>query len=480
MDFSPDGQFLATADNERGYLWDATTGEEIASLDEGSIISGGFTSDGQYLILTRYDRPAESYSVQVRSSQSYLDDDVVALSPDGQFVAVAETIDRANTLRVWWVDTGELLSDLPHPLGVDQIIQVFFSADGAYLISRTYNYESTSPRSIIRVWVPISEELITQREYGYYLNNFVLSGYDTSNERYTISLLTIDGQEIIQTTSEDAFYGLVFSPNSVYLVAQQYESSDSNYVVRLWQIDLRHEVSQISIGNNYFQPITFSPDGEYLGLASENTVRLYRVATRLEAIRINHERNTYIQQFFFNQDGTYLMTIDYNSLNLWVGSASSDTHLPVRLKIEHEAAVGSYGFQVVAPRGIADSRDFGVFFEVVPGISRISPHSSPPGRTIIASVIGRGLAGATAIEFLGTGIRARILSGGSHAVVRMELSISSNAPIGSQAFQIVLPSGILVDSRDFGIEFLVYGYPYGYGAINLAIGGDLIASWEDN
>ncbi len=496
MLFSPDGKFLATATSERVYLWNITNGEEVAQFGHGPKNWGSFTPDGQYLITTGKDFATASYAVQVwnartgqfirtlASSSSYLYQNRVSVSPDGHYLAVAETVGTNNNLRVWLVSTGELLASLPHPSGDDQIDRIAFSADGAYLISKTYKY-STPSRSIVRVWIPTIGELLNQTQYSY-PTDLALSpnGKHLALKAYTyppaLKLLTIPEQEItpIYLGETNSIHDPVFSPNSLYLVAKQYDSSAGNYIAKIWSVDTGHQVVQINPGENYYQPAAFSPDGDYLGLKIGATLRLYRVATGLEAIRI--KSSGFTRQFFFNGDGTYIATYhDSGDSEVWVGIASSDTHLPVRLKVKHEAPLGQYGFQVVAPKGIADSRDFGVSFQIVPDIAHISPPSSLPGRTLVASIIGRGLAGATTVQFSGTGISARVLSGGSHAVVRVELAISQNASLGSQTFQVTTPSGV-VNSADFGVEFLIYGYPYGYSdGFVLAIGGDLIEFWRD-
>ena len=497
MHFSPDGRFLATATFERVYLWNAANGEELARFGNLNSNSGIFTPNGQYLITTDYDNATASYVVwngrngqfirTLFNSSSYPYENRVALSPDGHFLAVGESVGTNNILRVWLVATGELLANLPHPSGDDQIDRVTFSADGAYLISKTYKSSAPS-RSIVRVWVPTTGEVISQTQYSYSVDlalspngrYFALWGYSYTTNAPVLSLLTIPGQQITQIYLEgtSSIYNPVFSPNSLYLVAQQYDSVVRNYIAKIWSVDTGEQLAQINPGNYYSQH-TFSPDGDYLGLAIGNTVRLYRVATDLEIIRINQTTNSYISQFFFNRDGTYLVTQNYSNLEVRVGIVSSDTHLPIRMKIEHEAPIGQYGFQVVAPKGIADSRDFSVSFQVVPEIARISPPSSPPGRTLMASIIGRGLAGVTAAQFSGIGISARVLPGGSHSVVRVELTISQNAPLGSQTFQVTTPSGV-VDSADFRVGFLVYGYSYSYGkGLVQGIGGELIDSWED-
>lgn len=501
MRFSPNGQILATVTYERLSLWNTATGEKLTIPRNSSYVSAGFfTPDSQFLILGGYDNATANNTIQVWNtrtgqlvhtlfnSPASLNANSLSLSPDGYYLAAAENIGTTRTVRVWSVSTGEVLASLPHPTGEDQIDQVYFSADGAYLISKT-NKSSTPPRSIVRVWVSATGELISQTQY-FYTSTITLSpngidlalwGYDSAISAPALNLLTLPtlSRTPISLGNSFSLYDVDFSPNSLYLLVQQYDSSTIRYLARIWNVDTPRELAEINLGSSYYSQPTFSPDGNYLGIAVNDAVHLYRVATTLETVRINPARNAYIYFFAFNPDGSYLCTVSYSNLEVAVGIASSDTHIPVKLKIEHEAPVGEYGFQVVAPKGIADSRDFSVSFQVVPEIARISPHSSPPGRTLMASIIGHGLAGATAVQFSGTGISSRILAGGSHSVVRVELTISQNTPLGSQTFQVTTPSGV-VDSADFGVGFLVYGYPYSYGkGLVQGIGGDLIDSWED-
>ncbi len=137
---SPDGTTIATAVGILGeqtalVLWDASSGERIATLDEdpGEINDLEFSPDGTLLAgasVTENVTVWELSSGEALRSLSAGDEPLwgVAFSPDGEFLAASGP---GGTVKVWRVATGELLQSMVGHIG--SVSDVAFSPEGQML-----------------------------------------------------------------------------------------------------------------------------------------------------------------------------------------------------------------------------------------------------------------------------------------------------------------------------------------------------------
>jgi WD40 repeat protein/serine/threonine protein kinase len=136
--FSPDGRRLATgggAYREAAELkvWDLETGQEVLSLvgHTNFVASVAFSQDGTKLASAAWDNQAKIWDAEkgeeLRSLSHGYWVNGVAFSPDGARLATAS---YDYQTRIWNVESGELEHTLPHPWCVTDVA---FSSDGEFL-----------------------------------------------------------------------------------------------------------------------------------------------------------------------------------------------------------------------------------------------------------------------------------------------------------------------------------------------------------
>ena len=113
--FSPDSQFISGSRNGRIHVWNATTGETVAS-------------------------PSTGHTKSINS---------VAFSPDGRHI-VSGSMD--GTIRVWNAMTGETVAG-PFTGHTGSVWSVVFSPDGHHIVSGSMD-------ETIRVWNAMTGETV--------------------------------------------------------------------------------------------------------------------------------------------------------------------------------------------------------------------------------------------------------------------------------------------------------------------------------
>ncbi|KAJ6092050.1 hypothetical protein N7467_004019 [Penicillium canescens] len=156
--FSPDGKYLATgAEDKQIRVWDinARTIKHIFSGHEQDIYSLDFAGNGRYIASGSGDKTVRLWDI-LDGKLVYtlsIEDGVttVAMSPDGHYVA-AGSLDKS--VRVWDTTTGYLVERLENPDGhKDSVYSVAFAPNGRDLVSGSLDktiklWELTVPRGM--------------------------------------------------------------------------------------------------------------------------------------------------------------------------------------------------------------------------------------------------------------------------------------------------------------------------------------------
>ena len=157
--FSPDGTKLIANDGDLFRMWDVATKEELLNIENPSDFDEdgpiGFTPDG-----TRFFKTDSSENLVLHDAataeivQSFdhggAEVTTVAFAPDGKTAVTGSESVSGPAIRLWDVETGELLSEQSFDLTI-VIDAVAFAPDGSHFISLENNYITDDP-TILRVW----------------------------------------------------------------------------------------------------------------------------------------------------------------------------------------------------------------------------------------------------------------------------------------------------------------------------------------
>ncbi|WP_027254895.1 AAA-like domain-containing protein [Planktothrix agardhii] len=278
ISFSPDGKYIATADDDKAYLWDLS-GKQLREFKghKFGIWGLSFSPDGKLLATGGKDGITNVWSlsgkklVELKGHQGTVTG--VSFSPDGKYIATGGS---DLTIRVWDLSGQELVELKGHQ---EDVTDLFFSPDNKSLLS--YGNDDTA-----RLW-NLSGNYLKNinkndiKKWDYKSNSSVKVELDNQEEgtviirdqfgEKKITLQDYDGEIVKSTLSPDSQYIAITTRNGKVRIWNL-----SGQLLALWKVnfDPRNGIT-----------VKFSPDGRYLAIVGEdNKVVVWSVPQNLDEL----------------------------------------------------------------------------------------------------------------------------------------------------------------------------------------------------
>lgn len=273
--YSPDGRTIATADlNGTMQWWDTNTGKNIKTFTRyiGSghpsiqySPNGNLIATGDAIMPDLWDANTGKFLRTIYGHESY---GTFTFSPDGDILATAST---DSTARLWDVDTGENIKTLTGHNG--RAYPLIYSPDGNTFVTH-------DDGGALRIWnADTGNQLKTLGGDAYKFRWFLYSPDGKTLATHfndTIRLLNAyTGEtEKVLIGHTGRVHAAVYSPDGKTITTY---STDNT--VRLWDTNTEKNISTLVISGK-IMAVVYSPEGDPLAITThEETVSLWNVAT---------------------------------------------------------------------------------------------------------------------------------------------------------------------------------------------------------
>jgi WD40 repeat protein len=316
--FSPDGRYVATAgvsSNLKGTVvtgkyvsvFEVMTKNEITTLEFGRDEAGGdivaFSPNGQYVITANRIFALTGKEVLHLNYQGQLAK--ASLSQDGRYVllsTIADGAHRPERLRIFEAMTGKEVAQLSqaHTAAVEA-----FSSDGRFMLMT--NAGKREPMRVV--------DVLSLQELGRVGSGDTARVALGPDGKYAVMATNQDNiarvhevatdKEIARLHHAGVVSALTFSPDGQYVA-----TGSSDTTARVFEVTTGKEVARVS-HNATVSSVSFSPNGQYVVTGSEDhTVRIFE-PIRGDVFRLHH--NDAVQGVAFSADGQYAMSRSHDT-----------------------------------------------------------------------------------------------------------------------------------------------------------------------
>lgn len=320
--FSPDGKVIATASENELKLWSTSLTERAPFRElKEQYARVFFSNEGQNLAVISSElklldtKTLTEKAFKLSHTDSF---NSLAISRDGRFVAtggeaVIVTEGEGMTAKLWDI-SSQSVATLPHSAAV-KIVD--FSPDSKILA--TGNADST-----VKLWDTGTHHEIATFKHDRAINLLHFSPDSrtlaTVSGDATIKLWSVETRREIATLGDAGkVVSIILSPDGRILatVSESNNLDELSMSLKLWDISSQQEIASFACNDcrddlqfaqgGISSLMAFSPDGQTIAVAGENSLKLWSISGRREAAKLSgHDMR--VNAVAFSPDGKTIST----------------------------------------------------------------------------------------------------------------------------------------------------------------------------